>query len=340
MCRFGMTRTCVGRLRIDVVEGQDGVVLVGRPWPGSCPATISQKRQDTAAESTPSSAARRRRHLPVQLGQEARGCCGRSGRSRACRGATASARCTSVLPAPAPDADGDVVLEAAGRASVPRAWSSLPPGPRPDPTSVQPGQRRSTAALRRLARRAPRRPRNRWTWRSGYSGVRPVSTSLRRGQRDEPERPPPRRDDREDEHASRFTRQRASAGPAASAGARRPREHLARQRRDRQRRDLVGRGPAAAARGPRAARGASRAAVGLHADAAERDGVAAARRPAARASPRGRGAPCSSRGQVRRGRCDSSDVCGTSHMRPISRPSARRTSSTRPVPLDQRGGHA
>ena len=94
MCRFGITRTCVGP-GVDVVERQDGVVLVddlGGDAPGhdvaedARPVIAATIRQSTTVcRSRPRTAPG-----PARAGKP--GCCGRSGRSRPCRCGTSSAR--------------------------------------------------------------------------------------------------------------------------------------------------------------------------------------------------------------------------------------------------------
>ena len=173
----------------------------------------------------------------------------------------------------------------------------------------------------------PRRPRTRGSRRSGYSGVRPVSTWLMpRPARDGDHRARDQRHD--DEGAEELPHAQPPSRGRGICGRRAPGDHLAGQRRDGQRGELRGRDPAeplgVVGRLP-----AQPGAVGLDPDAPERDRVAGARPAARRARP---ARPCRSaaRARGRAGRAPRATSAGTSHIRPISRPSRRRTSSTRP----------
>ena len=109
----------------------------------------------------------------------------------------------------------------------------------------------------------------------------------------------------------------------------RPLQELAGRGGDGQRGDLVRVGPSRNRSGSLGTGGREPGAVALERDAPERDGVARAHRERRRARRAGRGAP-RARARGRGGPATRASVCGTSHIRPSSRPSGRRTSRTRP----------
>src|SRR5262245_46176341 len=145
------------------------------------------------------------------------------------------------------------------------AVTALPAGPWPEPSQLQPGSL-AMASLTARATSASLAAYSR-TLRSGYSGVRPVSTSARRGQATSAIAAP-----------TTSSRSRSFFKRASSCEVQEPlrpaqaRHDLAGQRGNRQVRDLLGSRPAqafgVAARRPQQPR-----TVRFHADAAERDGV-------------------------------------------------------------------
>ena len=212
------------RLGVDVVEGEDLVVLVGDLGGDLARHDLAEeaghgRRVYTVARPRLRSA-RSPSHLPVQLGQEGLDVARVLAEVPAGRSCERARTLTIVLAALRAGCGWSSSSSRAGRGRAATAWTSLPPGPAPAPTNVQPGSALDRR-LRRPARPPPPGPRTRAARSSGYSGVRPVSTVVDARPAQSPPRPRPPTSGDDDEQAQR--RGRISAPPRAQRHLRAPR---------------------------------------------------------------------------------------------------------------------